>query len=291
MRRLQLVETDALRSLETDSSAFLDSFSLAAVQRAFALPKEVAGGDLRRLPASITNARREPDGTEVRYAFFHFVDDAGTPLTLVATFPAAGHAELTRLTRLNIAFQIVAVMAALSIALILLRITLKPYRQIKEEAVAAKIARSEENESVDFALETFQRVIAELRRKEEKLQRLYAQQKVKAADLERYNEYVLETMPSGVVSVNLEGRITGFNRAASTILGISGADALNRAADELFAPYQLLRQMFTWRCRMGRKSPCPKRKSPFLPIVRYGSASVVCSCVTDKANSEGRCCL
>ena len=55
-------------------------------------------------------------------------------------------------------------------------------------------------------------------------------------DLRKFNEYVINSLLSGLVTTDADGRILTFNRAASVILGISSAHAIRHDA---FAVLQL----------------------------------------------------
>jgi two-component system sensor histidine kinase PilS (NtrC family) len=55
-------------------------------------------------------------------------------------------------------------------------------------------------------------------------------------DLRKFNEYVINSLLSGLVTTDADGRILTFNRAASVILGISSAQAIRHDA---FAVLQL----------------------------------------------------
>lgn len=50
----------------------------------------------------------------------------------------------------------------------------------------------------------------------------------------RFNEAVVETMADGVLTLDAEGRLTSFNRAAERMLGWSRSEVLGRSADEVF---------------------------------------------------------
>ncbi len=243
--QLLLVETDLLRDTASGSSALIMPAQLSSIRRTYALPKSVAGGVRAALPLTITEPFEVSANRFERGAFFHFVTNSGQPLTLFAALDADPQGELARFAKLNTLFQIISLLAASTIALLLLKITFKPYRQIKSEAIAAEVAAPERGESVDFAVATFQKVIAELQVKEKKLQELYAEQKQRAASLERYNEYVLRSMPSGVISCDTSGRLTHFNAAAGSLLALDPQMLTGKDYREAFATYPMLGDMFS----------------------------------------------
>jgi two-component system, NtrC family, sensor histidine kinase PilS len=53
------------------------------------------------------------------------------------------------------------------------------------------------------------------------------------ADLRAFNQYVIDSMLSGLVTADLNGRILTFNRAASTITGLPSGQAIGRDITEL----------------------------------------------------------
>ena len=54
------------------------------------------------------------------------------------------------------------------------------------------------------------------------------------ADLRAYNEYVIDSLLSGLVTADADGRILTFNRAATTITGLSASRAIGQHAGEVF---------------------------------------------------------
>jgi two-component system sensor histidine kinase PilS (NtrC family) len=53
------------------------------------------------------------------------------------------------------------------------------------------------------------------------------------ADLRAFNQYVIDSMLSGLVTADMNGRILTFNRAASTITGLPSGEAIGRDITEL----------------------------------------------------------
>jgi two-component system sensor histidine kinase PilS (NtrC family) len=62
------------------------------------------------------------------------------------------------------------------------------------------------------------------------------------ADLQAFNEHVIESLTSGLVTTDLRGRVLHMNRAAERIAGVSSLEARGRlAADILQAPQEFAR--------------------------------------------------
>ena len=257
-RDAELVETELLQHGDSAVSKYADSSTVERLRTAYSLEKEIVGSIANGLPATISQIYSDFRGERVRTVAYHFASDAGEPLTLLATTSADVESRLQRFAVLNALFQFLSVAAAFTIAILLLKITLKPYRQIKSEAMAADVAPPAGQESVDFAVQTFQRVIGELRRKEAVLQRLYAQQKDRATSLERYNEYILASMPSGVISCDTEGTVTRFNRAAEGITNVMAAAAIGHDFHYALADYPIIAGMISSALTRGEESALPE---------------------------------
>lgn len=280
---IALVETDALQHDVSGSSGFVDIHRLEKLRSAYNRDKEVAGALGSGLPATMSTPYVSDRGEVVRTVAFHFVSEKGEPLTLLATLPATVEADLRKFSTLNALFQFLSMAAAFTIAILLLKITLKPYRQIKKQALAADIGKADQPEAVDFAVLTFQKVIGELRHKEAVLQRLYAQQKDRATSLERYNEYILAGMSSAVVSCNNEGAITHFNRAAEKICNVESGSVMRRDFHYALADYPVLAEMIEAALEKGKETSLPEMEL-HLAGGRRLWLSVTCSQLKDMDN-------
>ncbi len=256
--RIDLVETELLQREEIGKSELVDSVTLSRLRNAYDHDKEVAGVVGAGLPATVSEVFTSDNGSPVRAVAYHFIGDKGKGLTLVATLPADTEVGLQRFSRLNTLFQLLSIAAAFTIAILLLKITLKPYLQIKKQALAAAVAKTDQPEAMDFAVQTFQRVITELRHKEAVLQRLYAQQKDRAISLERYNEYILAAMPSAVISCDNEGVVTNYNSAAEAIFKIPASAAIGHNYHYALADYAMFAQMIEDALAKSRESSKPE---------------------------------
>ena len=53
------------------------------------------------------------------------------------------------------------------------------------------------------------------------------------ADLQAFNQHVLDSLTSGLLTTDREDRVLTFNRAAEAITGMPAADAVGRPVDEV----------------------------------------------------------
>ncbi len=138
-----------------------------------------------------------------------------------------GKIGATARTALYLAIGIVMLIAVLMITLP--RYILRPFRQLRETAISAgRLTASGTSDEVAEVIKSYENIIEELKRNENELARLYRESSNRAHRLERLNDYILKSIGSGVVNIDLTGKIIGFNRAAADILGRSDDDVLER---------------------------------------------------------------
>jgi PAS domain S-box-containing protein len=81
---------------------------------------------------------------------------------------------------------------------------------------------------VGFVVDTFHDVVGKLKEKELELEKLKASAEEKAGSAEAYNENILQSVPSGVISVDNELRIRSINHSAENIMGITSSDTIGK---------------------------------------------------------------
>ena len=136
------------------------------------------------------------------------------------------------------------IIGVLFLSFLLFKNIFSPYQKMKrkaeEENILSPLAQKED---VEVVVEVFQKVIADLKEKESKLQELYIQTDNKAKNLERYNEYILKSINNGVIICDNQGKITGFNQAAQRLLGSAFKLSLNIHYKEALGEITLLSNM------------------------------------------------
>lgn len=87
---------------------------------------------------------------------------------------------------------------------------------------------------VGFVVDTFHDLVSKLKEKEKELEILRKRAEERASEIEIYNEDILQSVPSGVVSLDQSLTITKMNAAAEKILDLRGAEVAGRPHDEVF---------------------------------------------------------
>lgn len=87
---------------------------------------------------------------------------------------------------------------------------------------------------VGFVVTTFQDLVARLKEKEKEIEALRQQAEQRADFSEAYNTYILQSVPSGVISLDRDLMVTLVNQAAERILGVSAVDCIGKNAYTVF---------------------------------------------------------
>ncbi|HDH53220.1 MAG TPA: PAS domain S-box protein, partial [Nitrospirae bacterium] len=105
---------------------------------------------------------------------------------------------------------------------------------LKQREAFKTSGEGKEGSEVGFVVDTFHDLVARLKEKEKELEKLKAFAEEKAVRMEAYNENILQSVPSGVISVDNSTIITSINQAAEGILGIDAKEVIGRRFDEVF---------------------------------------------------------
>lgn len=87
---------------------------------------------------------------------------------------------------------------------------------------------------VGFVVDTFHDVVSRLKEKERELEILRKRAEERASEIEIYNEDILQSVPSGVVSFDQNLFITRMNAAAERILELRESDVAGKGHDRVF---------------------------------------------------------
>jgi two-component system nitrogen regulation sensor histidine kinase NtrY len=95
------------------------------------------------------------------------------------------------------------------------------------------------DDEIGTLVDSFNRMTGDLAASQAKVEETYRDLQAKHTEMEqrrRYTETVLETVATGVVSLDADGRITTINGAAERLLGLPAASILAKAANAVFRP-------------------------------------------------------
>jgi PAS domain S-box-containing protein len=119
--------------------------------------------------------------------------------------------------------------------ILLLRFSLRPYRQLIGEAERAPVAAraNKPHDEGQFVLETFQTIVAQLQAQQRELEALSAHDRARAASAEKFSERIVASVPSGLVAFDASGRATVVNAPARALIEAKNGEAEGRSVREL----------------------------------------------------------
>lgn len=112
------------------------------------------------------------------------------------------------------------------ISFFLIRAFLKFFRQKKR-------LNQKDVSKVGFVVDTFHELVSKLKEKEKELEELRQKAEDRANTIEGYNENILQSVPSGVISFDENLKITKINYAAEKILEIRGDKIIGKPYKEV----------------------------------------------------------
>ncbi len=192
---------------------------------------DAAGARLRSIGPGPPEAPRELPGPRPAPGRFTHEWRSEPPLLLatygtqrrffaIALDPGAGAALRGYARKLSI-FVPLAGAVLVVLAAIYLRSLLQPYDRLIAAAGDAPPARRETGDEREFLLARFESTIAALHEKERELERLARREKERADDLETAARTLSRNLPTGLMSVDPEGRVVELNDSGREILKLS----------------------------------------------------------------------
>ncbi len=120
--------------------------------------------------------------------------------------------------------------SATVMAIFFIKFIIHPYRQLRKKIEEEKLLDKEkiDREDKDIAVEAFEKIIADLKRKEALLSELYKNSEKRSETLANFNDYLIASMNNGILICDASGKITTCNQLGEQILDLTEAQLLNR---------------------------------------------------------------
>lgn len=126
---------------------------------------------------------------------------------------------------------ILSITILLAFIILFLLFVLRIIKRIRKEK---ETSQQKEESQVSFIVGTFHELVAKLKDKERELDELRKKAEERADRIESYNEDILQSVPSGVISIDRDLIITKMNSAAARILQMDIPSAIGKRYDEIF---------------------------------------------------------
>lgn len=126
--------------------------------------------------------------------------------------------------RTMVAVGIVAAILVLAVYVMLSRFVLSPFRRIRQEALQAGRVVDDGADEVEAMVADYRRIIDELKAQEAELLRLNHETQQRADSIQQFNEHLLSSIDSGIITVDQKGLVNSINSAAGDILDVAPVD-------------------------------------------------------------------
>jgi signal transduction histidine kinase len=157
-------------------------------------------------------------GQEQEYLYAYSFSSATGKKLLVLSKQRPVLAYLDRSGKVILIFSISSMVIILALYLLLSRYIVSPFKRIKKQAIEAGRDVGGDSDDVEALVADYDRIIQELKEKESELLRLNEAITSKADRLEQFNEYLVSSITSGILTVDLRGKILSINAAAARLL-------------------------------------------------------------------------
>jgi PAS domain S-box-containing protein len=174
---------------------------------------------------------------------------------VLALDPGAGGALREYARRLSVFIPLSGVVLAI-LAAFYLRSLLQPYDRLLAAAGEAPGGGRESGDEREFLIARFEGTIGALHEKERELERMARREKERADDLETAARTLSKNLPTGLLSVDPEGRVVELNEAGREILKLareSRGESYARVLAEAPDFCALVEQVLSLRAVAGRR--------------------------------------
>jgi len=205
------------------------------------LPSEQIPEITEKILTSKYNSVTKGRGSEYFY-IYPIPARAGRDL-LIVSVNRDGLAYLDNSTNLILGVVVAALFMVTFLYLLISRAIFSPYRRIAEQAYKAGRPVSGGNDEIESLVADYEKMIRELQENKAELLKLNEANQNRADSLEEFNQYLLESINSGIVTLDRQGNILTLNNAAEKILGAEAGEYVGRHYVELFKNEDQLNQV------------------------------------------------
>lgn len=173
-------------------------------------------------------------GENDEYFYVYPVPSGNNKYLLILSMSSPELAYLDDSGEMVLAITVVSTLLIFFTYYMLVRYIFAPFRRLRQEALeSGRVVMGQENEALAVA-EDYRTAIAELKEKEQKLIELNKKISRRADTLEQFNNYLLQSTNSGIVTLDGKGRILSINDSAEKLLEIDSSEFVGSRADALF---------------------------------------------------------
>jgi len=175
-------------------------------------------------------------GENDEYFFVYPIHSRGGKYLLIFSVNSPELAYLDDSGNMLMTITVISTLLIMFTYYLLARYIFTPFRKLRRQAVESGRVVLEFDNEADAVVEDYRTVISELKDKEQKLLQLNELITRRANSLEQFNNYLLQSTNSGIVTFDRAGRILSINEFAADLLDIVAAEFIGDSCDKLFLP-------------------------------------------------------
>ena len=146
-------------------------------------------------------------------------------------------ASLERAGKVLVFFGLVGVGVIIFVSAAFIRKATHPFSRLREKAEKTGHFNANNVDEIDELINSYEKIIADLKSNEAELVRLNARIKSRADELEAHNAYILRSIATGIMTLDNEGRVSSANQAICRILGFDAAQSGGKLYGEVMNRY------------------------------------------------------
>lgn len=202
------------------------------------LDRNITAGDLRPLLRNQTVFRHKEG--DARCLLLFPMEYIGSKYFIAVSKESPLLGSMENAGRILIFFGILGVVIIIYVSGKFVHFITRPFNRLREKAVASGRLDKETGDEMTQLIRSYEKMIDDLRVKEQQLVALNDMVLRRAEDLEVYNNYILGSINTGIITFNSERRVATINRAAVTILNLQADKYGDAACTELLADFSSL---------------------------------------------------
>ncbi len=158
--------------------------------------------------------------------YLHVVEIDGSSYVLHIHSEDRVLAALERAGRVLVFFGFLGVVIIIFVSYTFIRKATRPITRLRMQAESTGHYNADNRDEIGELIRSYEKIITDLKGNEAELIRLNEMIKSRADRLEAHNEYILGSIPSGIITLDNDGHISSANRAVGRILNLD-SDSLH----------------------------------------------------------------
>lgn len=158
----------------------------------------------------------------------------GSKYIVASTAPVEILSAIAGAMRILLIFGLIVGAIILYVVFRLVRNVLRPYGILADEVRRANLDQSVDPDDINAVIESYEKLIETLKEKSGELLRMNELINRKADRLEIYNNHILRSIDTGIITIARDDTISTVNKAAADLLGIDRYEAMGKSVSECF---------------------------------------------------------